>query len=1007
MLGGRYGTIPEGKDLSITADEVHFGALSADAQGGPALFYFRQGAVTERMNLSCPGTFREPKHSANSNKLATLKRAIRRSYRPCLYRPSWDAEKQQLLNLKDFGDRVENDIIATINAEFGSEPTARPDDLAEEKAAMEAFVAERIQDFVLGSRDSVLSELLAHASATDGNNYVCLMGGPGSGKSTLLAFLSLHPAIKALPTSLIISHFVGASPASTDVRRTLHRLCREIYTQCDLDQNKREALARVTGDWEVAQKARRIVELEYAILDDPENLRRQFRRFLEMGARKKRIVILIDAAEQFDANWSLSGLIWLPDDLPANVRIIVSLLAQPGSASVGQGRDDGLPLSPAIPSSDGLVIHEHQMKESQAVNGLRRRRNPAREIELAPLNSVDAEAILDTFLARYRKRLGEKQRKALLAKDDSDTPLYLLTALEELRTLGNYDEITDRICQLPGQARSLFLWILNERLAHDPGFVDGDGRPIGEMTVHKVVSFMATSRHGLSQAELAAIVAPNDTAESPAPGPDALGNVAALLRLLRPYLMMRGDLLDFFHNQFREAVKETYLEDEPWRLAVNRALASHFRRYADPAGDNTWTAGDTRALGELPYHLTEAREWSTVHSVLTNLSFLGAKSHAGLVYDLLADYYRAEQLWTAHEQSSGRLVRVHSKAAKPAPREFNHDKSAPWAEPADAPADSSQLEEQARNRDGSPLLELRAWHRLVAHHAAEFGDSAIPAFQIAYNSAQSGPPADEMAARLSQGLMPNGYWLRRVNRPAWDGRSPCVHILEQHQRPVVGVVVGRDGHYGASVGGDHDVHLWDLRLGVPVNKLTGPSAPVSCMAATPDLERAVSGDVDGNVVVWDLTAGTLMRLWPGQTNRLISETGHTDVVNAVCITPDGQYVISGSDDQTIRVWDIGSGNCLRSVVCGSPSKEIEEFALETHLMPVNEAAADIAFGLLSPETRQRIRQHAKLFGSGFRIASLTASPDLRVAVAGGGGGLIKVVDLQQGTVTTCTSGKSA
>ncbi len=27
MLGGRYGTIPEAKELSITADEVHFGVL--------------------------------------------------------------------------------------------------------------------------------------------------------------------------------------------------------------------------------------------------------------------------------------------------------------------------------------------------------------------------------------------------------------------------------------------------------------------------------------------------------------------------------------------------------------------------------------------------------------------------------------------------------------------------------------------------------------------------------------------------------------------------------------------------------------------------------------------------------------------------------------------------------------------------------------------------------------------------------------------------------------------
>src|SRR5438093_11989027 len=47
MLGGRYGTIPEGKELSITADEVHFGVLDADGEKIYALFYFRHGAIKE------------------------------------------------------------------------------------------------------------------------------------------------------------------------------------------------------------------------------------------------------------------------------------------------------------------------------------------------------------------------------------------------------------------------------------------------------------------------------------------------------------------------------------------------------------------------------------------------------------------------------------------------------------------------------------------------------------------------------------------------------------------------------------------------------------------------------------------------------------------------------------------------------------------------------------------------------------------------------------------------
>ncbi|CAD6492343.1 MAG: WD domain, G-beta repeat [Candidatus Argoarchaeum ethanivorans] len=40
--------------------------------------------------------------------------------------------------------------------------------------------------------------------------------------------------------------------------------------------------------------------------------------------------------------------------------------------------------------------------------------------------------------------------------------------------------------------------------------------------------------------------------------------------------------------------------------------------------------------------------------------------------------------------------------------------------------------------------------------------------------------------------------------------------------------------------------------------------------------------------------------------------GHTDWVNAVAVTPDGRYAISGSWDRTLKVWDIGSGEVIAS-----------------------------------------------------------------------------------------------
>ena len=39
--------------------------------------------------------------------------------------------------------------------------------------------------------------------------------------------------------------------------------------------------------------------------------------------------------------------------------------------------------------------------------------------------------------------------------------------------------------------------------------------------------------------------------------------------------------------------------------------------------------------------------------------------------------------------------------------------------------------------------------------------------------------------------------------------------------------------------------------------------------------------------------------------------GHTAGVQSVCVSPDGKRILSGSDDGTLRLWDIQTGAQLR------------------------------------------------------------------------------------------------
>ena len=85
-----------------------------------------------------------------------------------------------------------------------------------------------------------------------------------------------------------------------------------------------------------------------------------------------------------------------------------------------------------------------------------------------------------------------------------------------------------------------------------------------------------------------------------------------------------------------------------------------------------------------------------------------------------------------------------------------------------------------------------------------------------------------------------------------------------------------------------------------VRTLEGHSGGVLAVALSADGHVAVSGSYDNTLKVWDLQTGELLR----------TLSGHLDWVSAVAQSADGDMVISGSHDQTLKVWDLQTGDAL-------------------------------------------------------------------------------------------------
>jgi WD40 repeat protein len=75
---------------------------------------------------------------------------------------------------------------------------------------------------------------------------------------------------------------------------------------------------------------------------------------------------------------------------------------------------------------------------------------------------------------------------------------------------------------------------------------------------------------------------------------------------------------------------------------------------------------------------------------------------------------------------------------------------------------------------------------------------------------------------------------------------------------------------------------------------------VNSLALTPDGRTAVSGGLDQTLRVWDVASGQCLR----------TLTGHTNWVRCVALTPEGRMAVSASDDRTLRVWDLASGDVI-------------------------------------------------------------------------------------------------
>jgi platelet-activating factor acetylhydrolase IB subunit alpha len=87
------------------------------------------------------------------------------------------------------------------------------------------------------------------------------------------------------------------------------------------------------------------------------------------------------------------------------------------------------------------------------------------------------------------------------------------------------------------------------------------------------------------------------------------------------------------------------------------------------------------------------------------------------------------------------------------------------------------------------------------------------------------------------------------------------------------------------------------------DELSASNTSTSTKTHTHTHTYLVSGSRDKTVKLWDATTGTCV----------LTFQEHDNWVRAVCFHPSGLYILSCSDDRSVRVYDIQKKRCIRTL----------------------------------------------------------------------------------------------